>query len=671
MYFGGKASNFYLLERAIPDAAPDAIAFSFDLWDAFMDRLLDGGTQTVREAIAEILAPYDQFPVADPEGLDDALRDIRRLIRSASFGPSEAEAIRAALEVAGFDPHERIRFRSSTNVEDTELFTGAGLYDSYSGCFADDWMDDDDEGPSQCATEREREQCAQGVDLGVCEERGVLRAVRRVFSSFYNYNAFAERRHWQVREDTVGMAVLVHRSFPDERELANGVVTFEKSPYSGYQYKIVTQTGAFSVAEPAEVMLPEVVDASLYMFGTADFEPQNFYPTVSQTSTGPIPTGTTVLRWDTDYVELARQLFAVAQAFEVEHPGLETYGLDFEFKKVREEGLESLVVKQVRRLPVDDPDETVVPVLMDQESRFCVQQGEGNNVFATHRLKSNIQLRLGNVVLTEENRAATVLSDETRVVMVDPETGGELVPAGAPSSWVHEGGDRALSDTFRVGDADVSLGLFVPDRVPASQTPIVLPRDLRPTLSAGYDRPRLRLNYLDQPEAVFEERVELTTACPDQLDRSAVFPVERRIESSDGVVVEVAYVYPQLYSDIIIKTYPLGAWDQVSIRGLTTEPIVLENEASRSFEPGHHNFYEVFLFEPRFGALTPTQLQELEDADVRQLLVRVDGSSNNAPKFWFVGADGSVRSTLASVGPHIAEATAAAAADVPYGQLCP
>ena len=108
-----------------------------------------------------------------------------------------------------------MRIRSSTNVEDSEEFSGAGLYDSYSGCLADEF-DVDEIGPSLC-------------DPNEPNERGVFRAIRRVFASFYNQNAFLERIRYSVNESEVGMALLAHHSFPDEIELANGVATIEKS----------------------------------------------------------------------------------------------------------------------------------------------------------------------------------------------------------------------------------------------------------------------------------------------------------------------------------------------------------------------------------------------------------------------------------------------------------
>ena len=66
---------------------------------------------------------------------------------SAQFTPSQKQAIITAL--TGFTPGRKIRFRSSTNVEDSATFTGAGLYDSYSGCLLDD-LDGDSAGPCAC-----------------------------------------------------------------------------------------------------------------------------------------------------------------------------------------------------------------------------------------------------------------------------------------------------------------------------------------------------------------------------------------------------------------------------------------------------------------------------------------------------------------------------------------
>lgn len=42
-YFGGKAANFGILRRAIPDNCPNAVALSFKLWNEFLDQTLGNG----------------------------------------------------------------------------------------------------------------------------------------------------------------------------------------------------------------------------------------------------------------------------------------------------------------------------------------------------------------------------------------------------------------------------------------------------------------------------------------------------------------------------------------------------------------------------------------------------------------------------------------------------
>jgi hypothetical protein len=153
------------------------MAFTFDLWNDYLDQTIDGGP-TLRDRIGTLLAPFPDYPPADFAALFDALDEARDLIDDvADFTPAQRTAIIEALP--RFDPLRPIRFRSSTNVEDSDVFTGAGLYESESGCLADD-VDGDDVGPSLCDATRD-------------SERGVFRALRKVFQSFYNDNAFLER----------------------------------------------------------------------------------------------------------------------------------------------------------------------------------------------------------------------------------------------------------------------------------------------------------------------------------------------------------------------------------------------------------------------------------------------------------------------------------------------
>ncbi len=61
----------------------------------------------------------------------------------------------------------------------------------------------------------------------------MFKAIRKVFASFYNENAFLERLRLGVDESKVGMALLVHHSFPDDGELANGVAVVRRRIQNG------------------------------------------------------------------------------------------------------------------------------------------------------------------------------------------------------------------------------------------------------------------------------------------------------------------------------------------------------------------------------------------------------------------------------------------------------
>ena len=69
-------------------------------------------------------------------------------------------------------------------------------------------------------------------------------------------------------------------------------------------------------------------------------------------------------------------------------------------------------------------------------------------------------------------------------------------------------------------------------------------------------------------------------------------------------------------------TAPLIRFVETRITGLTTAPIVLTNYFSQTHRPGHHNFTEEYIFEPRLEpGLSPATLAELEAANVQLFYV--------------------------------------------------
>ena len=364
---------------------------------------------TLREEIARRLSKYTSYPPPDMQMLSRDLASIRNLFTNPGITEFDGNLRESVINVLtdpryGFDPNVPLRFRSSTNVEDSVDFVGAGLYDSYSGCLADA-IDADDQGPSVCDPNRG-------------SERDVFQAIRQVYASFYNDNAYLERLRREIHEVDVGMAVVVHHSFPDEIELANGVATLERNGTEDNTYiTLVTQQGEVSVTNPQDGSIPEEVTITILPTGAA-------VPPRLVRASSLVRLGGTVLTWQSDYTELADLLIRVSDEFS-RATGKTEYILDLEYKKMAPGGqvLPSggLVVKQVRQVPSSDRPQ--VPYLVDLPTQFEVYTGEVElkdavDVFADHRLKSRWTLQTRNTVL-DSNALGEGLYTDVQIEYLD------------------------------------------------------------------------------------------------------------------------------------------------------------------------------------------------------------------------------------------------------------
>jgi hypothetical protein len=208
--FGGKASNYAALTHVDGLRVPPAFAVPVYYYRQFMAE--NGFDQQVQALLA------DPAFTSDPALRDQKLEELRDAMRAGAVNP-EFEALLVNKLQTDF-PGVRMRFRSSTNAEDLDGFTGAGLYTSRSGELAD-------------------------------PESPVLDAVRRVWASVWSFRAFEERSYRSIPHESVAMALLVHRSFPDEE--ANGVALtnnpFDKSGADPAFY-VNVQFGELSVVQP-------------------------------------------------------------------------------------------------------------------------------------------------------------------------------------------------------------------------------------------------------------------------------------------------------------------------------------------------------------------------------------------------------------------------------------
>jgi hypothetical protein len=166
-----------------------------------------------------------------------ALAEAEGLRGAVAEAPLPAAVEREVLDVvraayADLAPEQGLRFRSSSNVEDVEGFVGAGLYTSNTGY------------------------------LDPAEGDSLADALRATFASYWSAEAFEERHAVGLTHANGAMGVTVHPNFPDELELANGVLHLVRLPDGGTELVVNSQLGSLSVTNPpvdtCRVILPEV-----------------------------------------------------------------------------------------------------------------------------------------------------------------------------------------------------------------------------------------------------------------------------------------------------------------------------------------------------------------------------------------------------------------------------
>ena len=206
-----------------------------------------------------------------------------------------------------------MRFRSSTNAEDREGFSGAGIYTSKTG---------DPTNP----------------------EKPIEKAILNVWASLWSYNAFMEREAFNIDHSTVAMGVLVHRSFPNEA--VNGVAittNLYRKDYLGFV--VNAQLGDESVVQPKnDIQCDEFIcypDESVSVYGNQEAG-------IDIINYSSLNAGRLVMS-DREIQHLANTLELIKRRYIRSHYTKQTYfnvALDLEFKL--DEDTRELYIKQMR-----------------------------------------------------------------------------------------------------------------------------------------------------------------------------------------------------------------------------------------------------------------------------------------------------------------------------------
>lgn len=293
---GAKAANAAELRKFLPAGmSPDGYAVPFSFYHAFM--LENGFYDYARIMMADPLFK------SDPTEREARLSLFRYLILQGYVPAVQDRALDTVQ--AAFPAGVPIRCRSSTNNEDLPGFNGAGLYDS--------------------TTHRPG-------------EGKLMKSVRKVWASLWNFRAFEEREFYRIDHFTAAMGVLLHPNTDDE--LANGVAVSKNLIDPNWRgYYVNVQKGEELITNPDQTVIPEeFLIASL--MGLTKYEIQH----VTYSSLQPARTSllTTNQAWD-----LADRLSAIQTNFRYLYNGWSdpAFAMEIEFKITKDN---KLFIKQAR-----------------------------------------------------------------------------------------------------------------------------------------------------------------------------------------------------------------------------------------------------------------------------------------------------------------------------------
>ncbi len=357
--YGAKAASLAELRGVLPaEHRRDGFAIPFA---AYLEHIEAHG---IDEEIEDMLE--DPRLVTDRAWAEDRLDDVRDAIRDAPLDPAFFAELEASIRHSRRRTAEttRLRFRSSTNVEDLDELTGAGLYDSRSGCLGDD-LDGDEVGPSKCLSDAERawiegeierwqgelaadpsqtwiQEVLDDLHGDLTEEKTVADAVRKVWRSLWNVRAVDERAWYGIDHRDAYMGIAVHPSFVAE-EAEAVLVTNLSDGEQGPVWRLVSQSGELGVVRPVD---PTAV-AEILTFERAGDEAVGVDLLVeSNHHPGPLWT-------DDQLAALAAAAFEVQDHFEGHvYPHLDPLRLDMEIERLPDG---DIVIKQARPYVSFDP----------------------------------------------------------------------------------------------------------------------------------------------------------------------------------------------------------------------------------------------------------------------------------------------------------------------------
>lgn len=307
---GGKATNFAeilnvdIAGEPIPvPENPFAIPFYY-----YDQHLKESGLDIFIQEMLE-----DEYFISSPSIRKERLEDLQDRIKDHPLDPVLIELVEN--KINNFQEFEAFRFRSSTNAEDLESFSGAGLYSSYSA---------------------KKDHHSKTIE----------KAIKKVWASLWNWRAFEERSYYKIDHLSCAMGILVHRSFPDED--ANGVVVTKNLYNTNPGFIINVQYKEHSIVFPE----PGVLHDQIMLLTWSIVPGQDFMAEYLTFSNIPELNGETVMT-NEELMELGAYSMALKKHFYQQVPHNcdcteQDFGLDIEFKVDSQVAERKIYIKQAR-----------------------------------------------------------------------------------------------------------------------------------------------------------------------------------------------------------------------------------------------------------------------------------------------------------------------------------
>ncbi len=305
---GGKAANFAELLKVQHPKIPtpeNPFAIPFFYYNQHIQN------NKIDEIIHQLLS--DETFQTNQDYRKEKLSQLRNLIVESPINPDLADLVRQ--KINDFANFKAYRFRSSTNAEDLDFFSGAGLYDSFSA-------------------------------KAEHETKTIENAIKKVWASLWNFRAFEEREYYKIDHNSVAMGILVHRSFPDED--ANGVLITKNLYNINPGFIINVQFKEYSIVFPETGILHDQIILFTYSLDNS----RNF--TIEYLSHSNIPDfeGQNVLS-DSELYEIGSYCMKIKEHYFYNLPHncnclFNDFGLDIEFKIDSPNEKRQIYIKQVR-----------------------------------------------------------------------------------------------------------------------------------------------------------------------------------------------------------------------------------------------------------------------------------------------------------------------------------